>query len=60
MVQVGQMRWFAASTSRAAGVPVKAALITAMEGTSGANSRVGATLAVLLMLQRRALRLRNV
>lgn len=60
VVQVGEVRWLAAATSRASRVPVEAALITAMEGTSGTNGRVRAALAVLLMLQRRALCLRDV
>lgn len=37
-MQVGKVRWLATSTSCASRVPVEAALITAMESTSGTDS----------------------
>lgn len=62
IVHVGQVRWLAAATSRATRVPIDAALVTPVMqcATSRTDSRIGATLAVFLVLERTAFRLRDV
>ena len=62
VVEVREMRRLPTASSRTSRVSIHATLVAAVveSPAGGANSRIRAALSVLLMLQRRALRFRDV